>query len=193
MEMNIYRRKLLNAILFFAENTQHTFKTKMAKLLYFFDFIHFQQTGYPSIGLKYYACENGPLPISFWIEIQDGIVPEDFSEQLDLVKRTDLKYEAIEFIAKTSPNLDVFTPHEITILTNLAEQYNTTNAAEISQISHHEDQPWHFTYHTFGPNAQIDYMLALENDTNETKKELSESLKSYFEIMKNFHIYPTTQ
>jgi len=48
---NINRKKLLNAILFFAKHTLHCNTTKLFKLLSFFDFEHFRQTGYPAIGL----------------------------------------------------------------------------------------------------------------------------------------------
>jgi len=52
MQTNIYRKKLLNAVLFFAKNTKYVNLGKLSKLLYFLDFTHFKQTGYPSIGLE---------------------------------------------------------------------------------------------------------------------------------------------
>ena len=193
MEMNIYRRKLLNAILFFAANTHFAGPTKISKLLCYLDFTHFKQTGHPSIGLKYYAFKNGPVPKSLWLEIKDGNLPEDFVEHLDLVKRTDLKYEGSKFIAKTTPVLNVFTPREIKILKHYAKKFKDTTASEISEISHQEKQPWHITYHTLGPNAPIDYMLAVDDGADVSKEDAAESLKSHFEIVTNFHIYPTTQ
>jgi hypothetical protein len=50
------RNKLINAIVYFAQNTQHLGKTKLFKLLYLLDFEHFRQTGRSVTGLDYYAC-----------------------------------------------------------------------------------------------------------------------------------------
>jgi hypothetical protein len=38
------REKLVNAIIYFCHNTKYCGKTKLMKLLYFLDFIHFKQT-----------------------------------------------------------------------------------------------------------------------------------------------------
>ena len=40
-----HREKLINAIIYFAEKTRYCGKTKLLKLMYFFDFTHFKQTG----------------------------------------------------------------------------------------------------------------------------------------------------
>ena len=39
------REKLINAIVYFAANTQHCGKVKLFKLLYLLDFAHFRETG----------------------------------------------------------------------------------------------------------------------------------------------------
>jgi len=80
--MNIYRRKLINAVLFFSKETRHANVTKLMKLLNFFEFEHFNQTGYPSIGLKYFAFQQGPVPKQFWLEVKDGIVPDDLKDKI---------------------------------------------------------------------------------------------------------------
>ena len=87
MPNNIYREKLLNAILFFVQKTRHAKMTKISKLLYFFDFTHFKQTGYPAIGLEYFAFKNGPVPKKLWLELKDGIVPNDFKAKLALLEK----------------------------------------------------------------------------------------------------------
>jgi uncharacterized phage-associated protein len=185
--MNQYRKKLLNAILYFARNTLYPCKTKIFKLLYYLDFNHFRQVGYPSIGLNYKAFKNGPLPLSFWIELKDGTVPADFKNHLELIK-FNLKYEGVEFIAKQDPDLGVFTPREKKILAELVELYRTKNAAEMTEISHQENQPWDITHHTKGSNADIDYLLAIDDDSSLTKEEAAESLRSFYEVINNFNI-----
>ena len=46
-----HREKLINAIIYFANNTKRCGKTKLLKLLYFLDFRHFKQTGKSSLSV----------------------------------------------------------------------------------------------------------------------------------------------
>lgn len=191
METNIYRQKLLNAILYFAKKTKFVNTTKISKLLYFLDFTHFKQTGYPSIGLQYFAFKRGPVPRSFWIEVKDGKIPEDFKDKLALIPKKDeldSNYKEIEFKAKVSPDLSVFTPRERKILENIAFMFRDVKAWEISEISHLKNQPWDITYHKKGENAPIDYLLALDNESEVTKEDAEESLKEHFEIVHNLSL-----
>ena len=57
------RRKYENAILYFAKylNPYQLGKTKLAKLLYYLDFISYRDTGKPVTGALYYKQEYGPL------------------------------------------------------------------------------------------------------------------------------------
>jgi uncharacterized phage-associated protein len=194
--MNIYRKKLINALLYFAKRTKFANMTKMSKLLYFFDFEHFKQTGYPSIGLKYFAFERGPVPKFFWLEVKDGKVPEDLKDKIALItKKDELKYDykETEFKAKTSPDLSVFTPREKKLLEDLAYIYRDAKAWEISEASHLKNHPWEITYRRKGANAPIDYLLALDNDSEITKEDTEESLKEHFEIVYNLALSPQNE
>ncbi len=155
---SIYRKKLLNAVLFFAKNTKHLNLTKVSKLLCFLDFTHFKQTGYPSIGLNYYTFRNGPVPRDFWLEIKDGSVPEDFKGKLALIPKTDdfaPNYKELEIRAIKSPDLSVFTPRETKILENLAFIFRDARAWEISEVSHLPNQPWDVTIKKGGENSLL--------------------------------------
>lgn len=194
MEPNIYRKKLLNAVLYFARNTKYANTTKICKLLNFLDFIHFKQTGYPSIGLEYFALKRGPVPISFWVEVKDGIVPDDFKDKLALFLKKDEydpSFKEIEFKALQPPDLSVFTSRERRILENLAFMYKDVNAREISEISHLKNEPWDKTIKQQGENAPIDYLLALDRDSKIDVEEAKETLKEHFEMVKNFSLDPT--
>lgn len=81
---NIYRNKLLNSIIYFTYLNGPTTLNKIFWFLYNLDFEHFRQTGYPSIGLKYYAFEYAPVPKDLWFEIKDSILPDDFKGNLKL-------------------------------------------------------------------------------------------------------------
>jgi len=186
--MNLYRRKLLNAILYFSRNTRYPYKLKMSKLLYFLDITHFKQVGYPSIGLTYHAFKNGPLPLRFWGEIAEGSVPTDFRDHLQLI-RAEFNPAAVKFLAKKNPDLSVFTPRERRILEEIAAKYRDKTGYQMIKISHRE-KPWKSTFHRKGENAAIDYMLALDVNSREAKDEVAESLKSFYEVLSNFKISP---
>ena len=68
MLINHERQKLINAIIYFANNTRYLGKIKLCKLLYFLDFEHFKQTGRPVTGLDYFAWPMGPVPVSLYNE-----------------------------------------------------------------------------------------------------------------------------
>jgi len=70
-----HREKLINAIIYFANNTKRCGKTKLLKLLYFLDFRHFKQTGKSVTGLDYYAWDMGPVPKDLYNEL-DAMKPD---------------------------------------------------------------------------------------------------------------------
>lgn len=193
--MNQYRRKLLHAILFFAKTVKRLNTTKLSKLLYFFDFTHVKQTGYPAIGLQYHAFDYGPIPGDFWREIKDGTVPDDFRGKLAITVHHDecnTEHKELNFRAKTNPDMGVFTPREQKILKDLAYIYKEATAKDMSEISHFKNGPWDQTYRQKGRNAPIDYQLALDADIECEPDEAKERLREHFEVVKNFALSPTT-
>ena len=192
--MNIYRSKLLNAVLFFARNTKRVNLGKLSKLLYFLDFMHFRQTGYPSIGLEYYTFERGPVPRDFWVEIRDANVPEDFTGKIGLMLKTDdfaPSYKEVEVHALEKPDLSVFTPREIKILENLAFIYKDASASDISEVTHLSKEPWDITIKKKGRNKPIDYLLSIDEKSAVSLDDAADSLKEHFEVVHNFGIEPT--
>ena len=194
MPVNIYRRKLLNATLFFAKNTKRVNLTKLSKLLYHLDFIHFKQMGYPCIGLEYYAFDRGPVPRDFWAEIKDGNIPEDFEGKLALIPKSDAlpPYDReIEVHAIERPDLSIFTPREIKILEDLAFIYKEANARDISEVTHLPKQPWDITRKTKGKNKPIDYLLSIDEKSEISLDYAIDSLNEHFEVVRNLGIEPT--
>ncbi len=192
--MNAYRNKLLNAVLFFAKNTKRLNLTKLSKLLYFLDFTHFKQTGYPSIGLEYYTFKRGPVPKDFWLEIRDGNMPDDFRGKFALIPRTDdfaLTYKELEIRAIETPDLSVFTPREIKILEELAFTYKDAPAWQISEVTHLPKQPWDITRKKSGENKPIDYLDSIDETSEVSLDYATDSLKEHFEVVHNLGIEPT--
>lgn len=185
---------MLNATLFFAKNTKRINLGKLSKLLYLLDFTHFKQTGYPSVGLRYYAFEWGPVPREFWAEIKDGNVPEDFKGKLALIPKTDAlpPYDReIEVRAIEKPNLSIFTPREIRILEDLAFIFKEARARDMSLVTHLPKEPWDITIKKGGKNKPIDYLLAIDEKSEVSLDEARDSFKEHFEIVRNFGIEST--
>ena len=189
MQSSIYRVKLLNAVLFFASNTKHVNITKLSKLLYFLDFLHFENTGYPSIGLEYFAFEKGPVPKYFWLEIKDAIVPEDFQGKVALIPNPNNKEVEIRAIGK--PDLSVFSSQEIKILKRLAEIYKDAKAWQASEVAHSHGEPWDITVKEKGKNKSIDYLLSIDKNSPISLEDAEESLREHQEIIRNFNLSPT--
>lgn len=193
MEPNFYRKKLLNAILYFSK-IRNPNKTNICKLLHWFDFEHFRQTGYPAIGLEYFSFKWGPVPKSFWIEIKDGNIPDDFKGKLSInIKENDRdrKYNEFQFVAKAKPDISIFTPRELEIMKDLFFIFKNVEAWEISKISHERNKPWDVTVRQKGYNKPIDYMLAIDDKSEIDQEFAKETLKNYIEVLKNFKLEPT--
>jgi uncharacterized phage-associated protein len=193
MTINVYRNKLLNAVLFFAKNTHHCNKTKLLKLIYHLDFIHFRQTGFPSIGLTYYTYKEGPVPVRFWKEVQNGKVPQDFQGKFDIQITYNPKINKDEFIftALAEPDLSYFSPRESRILEALAKTYKDKTAKQISEGTHLPNQPWDTTLKTKGKNKPIDYMLSLDTSSSVSWETATNNLSEFYAVVKNLKLNPT--
>lgn len=195
MPQNINREKTLNAILFFAKETRHLNITKLCKLLNFFDFDHFKETGYPAIGLEYETFELGPVPRKLWLQLKDGQVPDDLKGKLAIVVKTDdLRpgHKEIQFKPMSGAKLDlaVFSPRQKRILERLAEIYKDARASDMTEVSHLPGQPWATTMATKGLHAPIDYLLALDSKSLVSQEEAKENLREHFEMVRAFDIEP---
>lgn len=190
---NIYREKLLNAILFFAKEVKHPSRVKMFKLLYFLDFMHFKQTGRPVTNQNYYAWKFGPAPKDLWHELKEGKVPEDFRPYLSVetYKFDENDKQGFNFKAKKNPDLAVFTPRERQILEKLAFIFKDATPNQMTEISHLPKQPWDRTIKEKGESALIDYLLALEPDDPISEVEAKEIQREREEMFKNFPLKPT--
>src|SRR4030043_1584900 len=113
------REKLLNALVYFSRNTRSCGKTKLFKLLYFLDFIHFRETGKSVTGLNYYAWEKGPVPQDLFFELEQP--DPDLKEAVVLLKQSgDEDDKLCRIIAKKPFDSKFFSKRELKIMGNLA-------------------------------------------------------------------------
>jgi len=190
---NTYRRKLLNAVLYFARKVKNPTKVKIFKLLYFLDFEHFKQTGHSVTNLDYYAYDFGPVPEEFYKQVCDNEVPADFKHHLTIVpfKSDESGKKGGMFKPKTQPDLSVFSPREKRILDNFADMFRDVDAKMISEISYFKNHPWNKTIKEKGPLAKIDYTLALDDEAKVSLEDALDKMREREEMLKNFPPRPT--
>lgn len=157
------RDKLINAIVFFAENTKYCGKIKLIKLLYLLDFEHFRQTGRSVTGMDYRAWKMGPVPLAFY---QEWDVPEaDLATAIDIVPEKVIDYTRETVVPKVGFNDSHFTKRELRIMSDLAERFRDDYSKPMVDVTHAERGPWEKIWDSGrGDNERIPYSLAIADD-----------------------------
>jgi uncharacterized phage-associated protein len=161
------REKLINAIVYFLNETKHCHTLKLFKLLNFADFEHFRQTGRSITALDYRALPKGPVPTALFEEIKRGggqdlrnaiSLYEVKDELTDALLRRDLK-PRVAFDKKW------FTKRELQILERVAFFFKEMKADDMSEFSHGTKKPWAGVYNGGkGTGHLIDHERAFEGD-----------------------------
>ena len=177
--------KFLNGIKYFIKNTKNVGMTKLFKLLYFWDFLHFKRFGTSVTGQDYYAYPFGPVPKRFYNEISTGDLPKFFSDHIKIneVKEEDDDYKQFKFLLKNrSIDLECMSPNEIEVLKEVAFIYKNSPAIEMSEITHLKNTPWDKTKDK-GLFKVIDYFLAIDEDTDLDKDTIRERFQLQKELL----------
>jgi uncharacterized phage-associated protein len=184
---NKSKEKRINAILYFCKNTKYLSLTKLCKLLYFLDFLHFKEVGRPVTDLEYFAWDFGPVPTKFYFEVKNKQAPKEIQQCIREEKDADTgKEKGTFFRSSQNPKMDVFSERELRILENVAYIYNEANADDMIEITHLKNQPWDITIKSKGEKAKIDFILALDNDAlidedlAKERMKLSQEMKQVF-------------
>ena len=160
MVITNHRKKLINAIIYFAKKTKYCGKTKLLKLLYFLDFCHFKQTGKSVTGLDYYAWEKGPVPRELFYELSPDKMKEDLEAAVSIVQ-----YEKFQkIVPKKKFKRQHFTNRENNLLEIITEIFKEARANEMVEATHLKNEPWDKTLHEKGEGEKIDYLLSIDDD-----------------------------
>lgn len=125
--------KARQMVVFFAQRCS-PFVTKMNKLLFYSDFLHFRRTGFAISGISYQAITRGPVPQRF-----DGLY-HDVSDIIDFEEifyNQDISGDRIT--TKHSFDASLFTEEELKSMEGVAERFKNTPTKTIVDISHDED------------------------------------------------------
>lgn len=177
-----HREKLMNAIIYFANNTKYCGKTKLLKLLYFLDFSHFKQTAKSVTGIDYYAWNMGPVPKDLFNELTEKTNP-DLKAAIQ-----DLPNEGFQKIhPKKKFNPKYFSNLEMKLLEDLAFVFKDAKADDMIESTHLKNEPWDRTLKEKGEFQKIDYMLAIDSElVSLSYDEARERIEERSEMIKIF-------
>ncbi len=167
--------KLVNAVIYFVQNTKYCGKTKLFKLLYFLDFEHFSRTGRSVTGLEYFAWPKGPVPVEIFDEVESPVGVLEGAIRVS--KRPAYNGKTInDIVPLQNFSGDNFSKREIKLLEALCKEYADSYADDMVEATHLENLPWHQVYEVEGRKQQIiPYELALK------KSEYEQALKNVLE------------
>ena len=186
MLINHKREKLLNALIYFSKNTRVFGKTKLFKLLYFLDFIHFRETGKSVTGLSYYAWDKGPVPQDLFHELKQP--DKDLKETVILLKKSDDEDDKLcRVIAKKLFDPKFFSKREMKIMKDLSFIFKDALAKDMVEVTHLIGTPWDKTIKEKGPGKRIDYALAVDGSKGSLSwEEIKERISEVKEVTQIF-------
>lgn len=178
------REKTINAIIFFAGNTNKCGKTKMMKLLYFLDFYHFKQTGKSVTGFQYFAWEMGPVPKKLFEELSENM-GKDLAEAIHPLPKEGFQ----KIKPKRAFDDQWFSLRELKILEDLAFIFKDADAGQMVESTHLKNEPWDRTKKEKGLFCPIDYMLAVDGHGESLPQgEASDRMEERREMFKIFGV-----
>ena len=130
--------KMVNMILFFATKFNRLFKTKLMKLLFYSDFVHFHDHTLSITGLKYLRNYYGPTPIKYELllgELSDKYITYKV-DYVESTKECIEEYETIKPLEK--PNLSIFSKEEMNSINKVLDTFKPFTSEKISKYSHQE-------------------------------------------------------
>jgi uncharacterized phage-associated protein len=171
------REKLINAIVYFASNTQHCGKVKLFKLLYLMDFAHFRETGRSVTGLDYRAWKMGPVPLDLTQE-WDQLEP-DMAKAVDIVPEKVIDYIRERVVPKVGFDESPFTRRELRLMQELSARFRDELTKPLIGFTHEDRGPWDKIWDSGrGNNERIPYALAVA-DSDPNREAILESAREY--------------
>lgn len=130
-------KKLVNMLLYFTRNG--VLKTKLMKLLWYSDFLHFKIAGVSISGTPYQNQKYGPVPLKHATLLEEMVDRNVLNVSVDEISG----YSPEEYRAKIRLEedqlLEVFDLREIRCMNRVMEEFKEKGSVELSNFSHRED------------------------------------------------------
>lgn len=131
--------KLVEMVVYFTEKVRVT-PTKMNKLLFYSDFLHYKLTGVSISGTRYFAHTHGPVPKKFRT-LFDYLSDQHIVDLISVQYPSGLVGEEFIKIPSKTFKSSLFDKAEIDILDEIVSKFEKYNAKEIRELSH-EEKAW---------------------------------------------------
>ncbi|MDO9086154.1 MAG: DUF4065 domain-containing protein [Anaerolineaceae bacterium] len=124
---------LFQAMKFFCYK-EKVFKTKLMKLLFYADFLHFKENGISITGVRYAHADYGPVPDKFetWLVAISEWEKQIISEELSIGDYFGEVYSSGE------PDWSIFSTSELAALAFVKNKFQKFNSQQIRDFSHQE-------------------------------------------------------
>ncbi|NMB09897.1 MAG: SocA family protein [Tissierellia bacterium] len=143
------KEKLNNAICYFTNEVykrrrEYLPQTLLYKFLTYLDFISIERTGIPALELKYYAYQNGPVPVDLY--------QNKSQYETDCFRSEARSNNRFIFISKKEADLSYFSDLEIGIMNDLLNKYIRKDITmkdiidNICNDSHKDIKAWEVAY-----------------------------------------------
>lgn len=159
------RKRLINAVLFFAKSTNYCGKIKLFKLLYLLDFEHFRQTGKSVTGYDYQAWKFGPVPVDLMEEWEQ--LDPDLSKVIQIVPEQVVNYTRFSVVANEDAIFDdsEFSDRQLRIMAELVDKYRDTKSETMIDVTHAQNGAWDKVWQDGkGAHQPIPYALGIADD-----------------------------
>lgn len=131
--------KLVAAVLYFCR--KGISRTKLNKLLFYADFLHYKEFGVSITGAKYAHLPFGPC-LDEYQQILAMLIEGRKALGVEEVESSGREGEMIELLkSQISPDLGVFSPSEMQVIGAVAHQLESQGAETLSRMSH-EEKAW---------------------------------------------------
>lgn len=111
--------------------------TKLNKILWFADAIHYLQTGHPITAMRYVKQQHGPVPQG----LMNTRARLEKDRAIAIAEGEFYGYPQTRFMALRRPNISGFTPDEISLIDDVIETIRDGHTAtSISALTH--DRVW---------------------------------------------------
>lgn len=176
---DINEEKYKNAILYFVKNMDkyELGTTKLAKLLYYLDFLSYRDKRESVTKADHYKQQYGPVPQDFF-----EIIKELREEEAINIQRKKLEdgRETDIYTIHEEPDEDVFNEEEIELMRNLIEKYKDWET-DLLVAKSHSELPWRKA--EWGTELDLDLADTLEDFDSSVQKEYQQEDKKLKEAL----------
>jgi uncharacterized phage-associated protein len=155
-----YRRpslkKMIEMIVYFTEQVRH-WKTKMNKLLFYSDSLHYKKFGYSITGGEYTALQMGPVPHNFSSIFEYAAQADDIDINYQEFSNGGIG-ESFTPTSKRAFNSELFDETELFVMQTIVDAFKNATTSEIVEKSH-EEPAW---VENFSTKNKIKYSYAFK-------------------------------